>query len=178
MIDEFLFFGSCEERKLCVCTFSRRNALFCKRLEDTANSCVCVLNIINRVLIVLTYCKVKVKVHLCVSLFGVKEEPCAVNRHFVKQIAELNGLAGTLAHFYKLTVLNKLNKLHKNNIELVTVIADSVHCAFHSHNMTVMVCSPNINKSCESTVKFVLVVCNVGCKICRIAVLTNENIVL
>ena len=44
--------------------------------------------------------------------------------------------------------------------------------------MTVVVCAPYINKSCKSSVKFILVISNVGGKVGRIAVFTNKYIVL
>ena len=178
MADKLLFLVRGQKRELVLCTFARGDTVLCQSLEYAANTRVGVLNIINGVLVVLTDRQIEVKVHLSVGLSCVEEETRAVNGNLLEKIAELDRLAGTLAHLNKLAVTHELNELHKHDVELVAVVADGVHSALHPHNVAVVVGAPNVDKSFKSAVKFILVIRDIRGKIGRVAVLADKHVVL
>ena len=137
-----------------------------------------VLNIVNGIAVVLLNRKVEVKVHLCIGFAGVEQEARAVNGYLLEQVAELDRLACTLTHFDWLAVAQEIDELHQHHGELVAVAADCVHRALHAHDVTVVVGAPDVNERREAALKFIFVISDIGGKIGRVAVFTNQHIVL
>ena len=109
----------------------------------------------------------------------IKEKSCGVNTYIFKQVGQSDSLARALGHSYDFAVLHKADKLHQYNLELVRIDSASSKCLFHTRNVTVVVCTPDIYCPIISArFQLIDVIRDVGGKVCRYAVFADKNFIL
>ena len=178
MTDQVDLLGRGELRELLGRAVARRDAVGLECAQDAADARVRVLDVVNRVLRVLLDREVEVEVEQGVGLAHVEEEAGGVDRHLVEQVAELDRLAGALAHAHDLAVAHQADELHQDDLELVRILADGVHRALHAGHVAVVVAAPDVDEQVKAAVEFVLVVGDVRREIRRVAVGADEHLVL
>ena len=96
MTDQFQFLGLCQKCQVCMVALFQRQTLFCHCTQQAANSGVCVLYIINRILRGLFHSQIQVKFEVGICLSGVEKEPCRIQRNFIQQCHQCDRLAAAL----------------------------------------------------------------------------------
>ena len=85
-----------------------------------------VFHVVDGVFAVLPDRQTQIELHLGIRL-GIEVPPGGVHADLVQQVREGDGLAGTLAHPYHLTVPQQLHQLHQHDIQpLAAVEAERV----------------------------------------------------
>jgi len=109
----------------------------------------------------------------------IEQEACAVDGHFLQQVGQGDGVAGTLGHTDRLAVPHQVDHLHQHNVQILAIQADGVHCALHAGHMAVVVCAPHVDglgKTAGS--QLIVVVGDIGGKVGGDAVGADEHLVL
>ena len=108
MTNQLALLGSGQEVQLIFCCGYSLNTAFAHLAENRVNTCMSVLHIIDRVRGGLLNSQAQIELHLGVSLSLIKEETRGIYRHLVQQVAELDGLAGTLGHTNDFAVAHQI----------------------------------------------------------------------
>ena len=146
--------------------------------QHGADAGVGVLDIVDRIFAVVAHSQVKVEIQSGGAFALVEEETCGINGHFVQQVGQGDGLAGTLAHTHRFAVAHQVDHLHQHNIQLGAVQANGVHGTLHAGYMAVMVGTPNVDGTVKTAHgQLVVMVGDVGGKIGGNAVGAYQNFV-
>ena len=109
-----------------------------------------ILHIVHRVLAVLPDGQAQIKLHLGLGL-GVEEIAAGVHGDLVQQVGQGDGLAGTLAHPYHLTVPQQLHQLHQHDVQPVLAVqAQGVHGTLQPGHMAVVIRAPDVDDLVEA----------------------------
>jgi len=140
---------------------------------------VCILDVVDRVVVVGLDGLVKVEVDAASGVVHVEQEAGAVDGHLFQQVGQGDGVAGALGHADGLTVAHQVDHLHQHDIEVVAVQADGVHGTLHAGDMAVVVCTPDVDGLGKAAGgQLVVVVGDVGGKVGGDAVGADQNFVL
>ena len=173
---QFDFFRSVQLSQLCVCTVAQVGSLCCHGFKQAADTRICVLNIVNRILAVLLNSEVKVKVHFRVWFPQIEQETCGIHRHFFQQGYKRNCFAAALAGFDDFTVTNQANHLHQEYVQIGRVDSQRLQGAFQTRHIAMMVGTQHIDRFVKfAHHQFVIMVCNIRHNISRHAVCTHQN---
>ena len=107
-------------------------------LEDGADAGVCILDVVDRVVVVGLDGLVKVEVDAASGVVHVEQEAGAVDGHLFQQVGQGDGVAGALGHADGLTVAHQVDHLHQHDVEVVAVQADGIHGTLHAGDVAVV----------------------------------------
>ena len=109
-----------------------------------------VFHVVDGVFAVLPDRQTQIELHLGIRL-GIEVPPGGVHADLVQQVGQGDGLAGTLAHPYHLTVPQQLHQLHQHDIQpLAAVEAERVQGALQPGHVAVVVRPPDVDDLVEA----------------------------
>ena len=89
-----------------------------------------------------------------------------------------NALAGALGHLYELSAAIQTHHLQQQDFQLIGIEAERRHRCFHSSDITVMIRAPNVDERPEPALEFILMIGDIGGKIRRLTVFSNDYAIL
>ena len=137
-------FQQIQNRQIC---FAHRNAFFFHVPQQAANSCMGILNIVNRILRGLFHSQIQIKFKVRICFSGVKEESCCINRNFIQQGYQCDCLSAPLGQLYDFAVPHQHYHLHQNNIQPVCICPHCSQGCFQAWYIAVVVSTQNINRT-------------------------------
>ena len=128
------------------------NAHLLHGAQDTANSCMGILHIIEGVFIILPERQIQIEIHGAIAMVHIEEEPSGIGGDLIQKIGEGDALAGTLTHAERLSILHQPHQLHQNKLQLFGILTDSAHSCFKAQGMAMVIGAEYI----DAAIKFPL----------------------
>ena len=123
-------------------------------------------------------CQGQVKVKLTVHAAHDEEIACRIRSDFFNELIESDRLARPLAHLDQLTIAIEADHLENEDLQMAGIVPQGLHGRFHTGNVAVMIGAPKVDDAVKATLEFILMIGNIGGKIGRYPVVTNDYTVL
>ena len=179
MTDQFQLLRLLQQCQRIFLTLFQRHTLLCHGAQQAANSGVCVLHIVDRVLGGLLHSEIQIEFEVGVCLSGVEEEACCIQRNLVQQCDQCDCLAAALGEFYHFSVTHQHYHLHQNHIQTACICAQCRQRRFQAGHIAVVVGTQNVDCLVELPHhQLIIVVCDIRHDIGRDSVGTNQHEIL
>ncbi len=102
---------------------------------------------------------------------------CRIFTHLIEHLAQSDKFTGAGGHGHGLARSEQVHKLHQYDFQIVFVMSQSLDGGLEAGDIAVMIRPPDIDERLETARKFILMIGNIGGKICRLAVLADNHTV-
>ena len=134
-----------------------------RRPLNARAACVSHLDVVDRVLGILTLGEFQVEFHLAVNRLGEKEVARGGGSHLVEHLAQRHEAAAALAGARQAVAAAHPDHLRHEDLELRRVKAQRLHRGLHPRHVTLVVGAPNVDHQVEfALAELALVIGDVG----------------